>query len=512
MTAAGLALIAGGLATLIGFRHLLWGGGGRRRSRPQRAIEPARRMALGATPHVPEARSGEPVAGEPAEVPVLTGELRTAGSVGRGAKRRGATGKQRRAADAGDGPGDVRSAGERPDDPAPDDEPAGARSADPARDADDPRYADEGPQVEVEAGPQDEAQVEAEPLDAPVRPRGRRAGRRRASAAPVPEPRAGRRFDDAEPVEPVGREWGDDPEPVGREWDDDREPVGREWAGGPEPVRREQGGLARIGLADDEELLDDQDLSGVEDLAGAENPSGDQDPPGDDELSGDVPASLDETAPDEADADAGDDDVVEVAHPVTDEDGPQAAAVPEWPPAGPARSRPERYGDRVDGWVRPRYQDDDIDLSISGEYWTPAPRGGYDDGSGYGWPVPVERLAAVPPEPGLDPQLDLELAAPTAVVPQWPPAQPSGRIELPRSWAARDRKDGEPDDAGERPPAMARRPSRSERRRASTDATELLPSVDDAEGAPRPERRPRPRPRPSQPERSTVYRSRHAAD
>jgi hypothetical protein len=32
MTAAGLALIAGGLATLIGFRHLLWGGAGRRRS------------------------------------------------------------------------------------------------------------------------------------------------------------------------------------------------------------------------------------------------------------------------------------------------------------------------------------------------------------------------------------------------------------------------------------------------------------------------------------------------
>jgi hypothetical protein len=180
------------------------------------------------------------------------------------------------------------------------------------------------------------------------------------------------------------------------------------------------------------------------------------------------------------------------------------------------RSRIDRHGDRVDGWVRPRYQDDDIDLSISGEYWTPVPQTAYDR-PGYGWPVPVERLPAVPtypPHEGFDADPEVERAAPTAVVPQWPPAQPSGRIELPRSWSTRDRKDDD-EPSPPRQAALGRRPSRSERRRTA-DSTELLPSVDDqgqtSGEAPRQDRRPRPRPRPSQPERSTVYRSRHAAD
>jgi len=153
------------------------------------------------------------------------------------------------------------------------------------------------------------------------------------------------------------------------------------------------------------------------------------------------------------------------------------------------------------------------------------PESSYAD-AGYGWPVPVERLPEVPPYP---PRFEFDVepyaaeSEPTAVVPQWPPAQPSGRIELPRSWAARDRKDAGPDADGPgapgpaRRPVMVQRPSRSERRRAA-DATATLPAIEehDAEpatgAAPRNDRRPRPRPRPSPPERSTVYRSRHAAD
>jgi hypothetical protein len=457
MTAAGLALIAGGLATLIGFRHLLWGGGGRRRPRPQRAIEPARRMALGATPHVPEDQPGEP----------------------------------RRARI-----------------PAPAHEPVEAQP--------------------VPAGDR------AEPAERA--PRGRRAGRRRAPAAlaagTVPEPRA----------------------------DTDAEPVGRR-----------QGGLARIGLADDEEPSGEVQAPVAE---AGEVPVGDADEvpvgaagePVDEaavrpgaqaedepavgepavgelavgELVAGEPVASDEPASDElvaekpaAEALAAEEPVAAqepvaaeapmAAETMVDEPGTGPEPLPGRSRAGygaaeliPDRPRNDRYGDRVDGWVRPEYRDDDIDLSVSGEYWTPAPQPTYDDGAGYGWPVPVERLPAVPPQPprsGFDTDLDLDVpvAEPAAVMPQWPPAQPSGRIELPRRWAARDRKEGDED--GERLPVIARRPSRSERRRAATDATELLPPVDDAvDGASRPERRPRPRPRPGQPERSTVYRSRHAAD
>jgi hypothetical protein len=107
------------------------------------------------------------------------------------------------------------------------------------------------------------------------------------------------------------------------------------------------------------------------------------------------------------------------------------------PPA--ARRRPDRgQGDRVDGWIRPQYTGRPD--SPAGDYWTPVPESTYTglDASDYGWPVPVDRLPAVPsypPASGFDME-PLEEAEPTAVVPQWPPAKPSSRIELPRAWSA----------------------------------------------------------------------------
>ncbi|BBH64755.1 hypothetical protein ACTI_14400 [Actinoplanes sp. OR16] len=79
------------------------------------------------------------------------------------------------------------------------------------------------------------------------------------------------------------------------------------------------------------------------------------------------------------------------------------------------------YGDRVDDWVRPRYQDLD-DRPPAGEYWTPVPDDLYTDpepsARGYGWPVPVERLPQVPsyePATGFD-LTAVEAAEPTAFV------------------------------------------------------------------------------------------------
>jgi hypothetical protein len=96
----------------------------------------------------------------------------------------------------------------------------------------------------------------------------------------------------------------------------------------------------------------------------------------------------------------------------------------------------ERYGDRVEGWVRPEYQDEPE--PVAGEYWTPVPAGSYE--TEYGWPTPVERLPEVPPYPpatGFDVPVAIE-AEPTTAVPQWPPARPDDRIELPRSWSHRN--------------------------------------------------------------------------
>jgi hypothetical protein len=165
---------------------------------------------------------------------------------------------------------------------------------------------------------------------------------------------------------------------------------------------------------------------------------------------------------------------------------------------------PRRDGDRIAGWVRPLYDDE----PVAGEYWTPVPETLQPPAS-YGWPVPVERLPEVPPYPpqsGFDPyDQDVDAAAePTRAVPQWPPAKPSGRIELPRSWASRNQQprsgeDGEADRPRRRSPV---------RRRVPNPDTQALPAVTDTEQS----RRPRPRPRPGPSDRSNVYRSRHAAD
>ena len=113
-----------------------------------------------------------------------------------------------------------------------------------------------------------------------------------------------------------------------------------------------------------------------------------------------------------------------------DETGLVPAAETDWAePADP------RYGDRVEGWVRPQYQDEPE--PAAGEYWTPVPAGSYE--TEYGWPTPVERLPEVPPYPpatGFDVPVAVE-AEPTAAVPLWPPARPDDRIELPRSWSHR---------------------------------------------------------------------------
>ena len=87
----------------------------------------------------------------------------------------------------------------------------------------------------------------------------------------------------------------------------------------------------------------------------------------------------------------------------------------------------------------------------------PRPAGSYE--TEYGWPTPVERLPEVPPYPpasGFDVPAEVE-AEPTRLVPQWPPARPDDRIELPRSWSHR----------GETGPAFRTAVERTLRRRTS---------------------------------------------
>jgi len=145
----------------------------------------------------------------------------------------------------------------------------------------------------------------------------------------------------------------------------------------------------------------------------------------------------------------------------------------------PVPVRADRYGDRVEGWVRPEYHDLP-DEPRPGEYWTPIPvdlAGDHEPSAkGYGWPRPVERLPAVPdyePATGFD---LIPASEPTEVVPTWAVNDDRpGRVRLPRSWNTRNEK----------------QPEKTERRKP----------------------RPRPRPRPEQSmDPSTVYVSRHAAD
>jgi hypothetical protein len=225
------------------------------------------------------------------------------------------------------------------------------------------------------------------------------------------------------------------------------------------------------------------------------------------------------------------------------------------------------YGDRVDGWVRPEYHDDRAEPP-AGEYWTPLPMDDLDleppgddpepSARGYGWPIPVERLPAVPDyEPATGFDLTPVATEPTELVPAWPP-MPDRGTETSRtrggdgSTRAADRRNavgkqtaappagdnpaaelpappaelpGEPDVPGEQPaPPHGALPHAWAGRDLKPAGNRFLenephrPTPADADqrfraptGEPE-RRRPRPRPRPAATTADNVYVSRHAAD
>jgi hypothetical protein len=550
MTAAGIALIAGGLATLIGFRRALWAGGGQRRPREPRAIEAPRRRELPAgrpaAPALPAARQNR------AELPAPdVGSVEEARAVEADADmpaprsfRRG-----RRRARSG-----VLS---------------GTASA----------------VVVVEAGVPDDRGMpdDDESVD--------RFG---LASIGLADDEDGLAEEESTPADHEGSLVHDEDGPV----DGDR--------------LVDEDGLVHGGsLADEHIAGTEDDIAGTEDdIAFAEDDvvvidgdiasADDEDEPADErvrpadgegaEITGrdiDDYRSVDEDdaafsaeAGVEADAgpepcaariedDRGEPDPAEPAHRrmaravlarSLDVHPEVAAAAVDAADVFGGPAGDSRHADRVEGWVRPRY---DRDIR-SGDYWTPIPESDYAelDSSGYGWPVPVERLRAVPRDDERAAHTErAEDAEPTAVVPQWPPAKPSARIELPRTWsrtdapsrrrlrdddlindrsepidswvqadrdgrdgwqrasAAKDRGDRQhPPDPEDRADRQARR-STALRRRGGAAATEFIPVVGDstqvmppvtADGEPR--RRPRPRPNPEAEARSTVYVSRHAAE
>ncbi|BCY14962.1 hypothetical protein L3i22_100500 [Actinoplanes sp. L3-i22] len=179
------------------------------------------------------------------------------------------------------------------------------------------------------------------------------------------------------------------------------------------------------------------------------------------------------------------------------------------PPPRPAPiDRSDRgYGDRINGWVRPRYRDLD-DRPPAGDYWTPVPDDLYADpepsARGYGWPVPVERLPSVPDyesATGFD-LTPVQAAEPTTLMPNWTPPGSGHQIRLPRSWATRD----EQGRGGRRTEIGFNRaePSWNDPSRRGRIAADAEPARDRGP-------RPRPRPRPAAAESDSSYRSRHAA-
>ncbi|PRY28331.1 hypothetical protein [Pseudosporangium ferrugineum] len=182
-------------------------------------------------------------------------------------------------------------------------------------------------------------------------------------------------------------------------------------------------------------------------------PSGDFEAVHDTDASGSFPATLDPFAAGGYDVDPFEDQALPAA--VDPFDNP-ASVRRQWPDP--------RYGDRVEGWVRPQYRDE----PVSGDYWTPVPD------AGYGWPVPVERIPEVPPyasAEGFDPAPESE---PTAVVPQWPPARPDARIGTPRAGSP----DNDHPDAGTRRDDEARRGDVARRGHAAGRRDDVARSVD----------------------------------
>ncbi|MCA2219317.1 hypothetical protein [Jidongwangia harbinensis] len=394
MTAAGIALIAGGLATLIGFRHALWGGkGNRRRNRPQRAIEPTRRAVPPAAPvrphrtEVPQPRgarrrrSGAPVAGDAAVQSGVRGHREQGGG--------------HREPDGG-----LASLGLADEEPVPG--PAGDEtSADPLPGVG-PAGAQRTGRRSTVAGPSN-----LEPSGAGEDRLRSGAGEDRARS--VAGGTGARNRPDvlrAQMPEPVGRidapaERSDEDQRSGRILPSVR------------PAAPTLGGRAeRSALGADRE----PSAPGVR---GTPSALGGDREPGLGVRAGAPGARTSSETP---------------AGPVDDDEPGMSTAVMVTPPLAPGSAAPsrriDRTGDRVDGWVRPEYQDEQ---PVSGEYWTPVPERIHADG-GYGWPVPVERLPAVPPQPPASGFDAVPADEPTALVPPWPPATPSERFESPRSW------------------------------------------------------------------------------
>jgi len=205
-------------------------------------------------------------------------------------------------------------------------------------------------------------------------------------------------------------------------------------------------GLASIGLADEEDVI-------AEDVIADDVVIADEGTVLTDDSTCEENATPDgvERYPDEPDA-AGDTEAFDgtaeraeerpgltLVAPV-DEIGSAAPANRIGPAAPPTWvERPDRrFGDRVDDWVRPQYRE----LPESaGAYWTPVPEAAQYAGP-YGWPIPVERLPAVP---DYEPATGFDLAPvcePTAVVSwppvdsevAWPPATPVQPDEPGRPW------------------------------------------------------------------------------
>jgi hypothetical protein len=437
MTAAGLAFIAGGLATLISFRAVLFGGGDDGEARPRTATRPAR-TSHPAPPEVESPRvDAVPVDNEP----------------GRGRRLAAAfSGRSEARAERVNGLASIGLAEE-----------AEAESREPrARRAEEPSHPEESWPGEEPAWPSEE---QAWPSEEPAWPSVEQAWSSEEQvwasgeqAWPGEEPAwAGdeQAWAGAEPVWHGDRSWNEEPEP---------------WQAA--------------------------------------------------ESCSDEPAAV----PGEASRMI-DNSVWQTEH------EPEADQPYGGPPPRPAPiDRSDRgYGDRIDGWVRPRYPELD-DRPPSGDYWTPVPDDLYTDpepsARGYGWPVPVERLAAVSdyePVSGFD-LSPVEAAEPTTHVPDWPPS-PDHRIRLPRSWAERDQQGR--DERGRDERGRDER-GRGELGRGELGRGELGPGSDRtgtginreqpswSEPARRSRRaadgpRPRPRPRPAAAESDSAYISRHAA-
>ncbi|GIF06390.1 hypothetical protein [Actinoplanes siamensis] len=396
MTAAGLAFIAGGLATLINFRAVLFGGGG---GDGARDANPARRGRSGEPPRTASRAGGCPRGDE---IPVDN-------APGRGRRRAAAFNSRVQPIGPDSGPAD---AGDRvlPRYPWPE-----------QRSWHGERSGHGGKAWQGDRGVVDEA---AEPREADEQPE---ASRFIDNTAWRAEPAPDQAECDASPdSEPPGWDVAPAPEPPG--WDAEHASGQGGW--GTEPAS----GQAAWSEADDD-------------------------------------SGYDRTRP------------------------------------APIDRSDRRYGDRIDDWVRPRYRDLD-DQPPSGDYWTPVPDDLYADpepsARGYGWPVPVERLPAVPdyePATGFD-LTPVQAAEPTTLMPAWTPPEDEQRIRLPRSWAMRDARGRSLErtangSAGREEPSW-NDPSRRGRRAADAEAR-------------RERGRPRPRPRPAAVEADSSYVSRHAA-